>query len=317
MTIDGAVLEGAEIAGAFSGVPPEEREDLLKATVLMGVLARSATTDRFKVEELATEIRKIVSGTETSVGRVRAELEAKVEELLKAAQAGVQGMVMSAEQKALHGKELEEARARTAEEGRRFEDRVGDSLAEIASHFGVELERVGESYGKSGKKGDFVIKFEEGDVVFEAKKPKSPADGKQKWYTKKEIMEELVPAVKNRGAGYGIFITGDTASLPREILGLGVIGDGPYMACATEEDGRPLPKILHIVCQMARARMAIQNAQAADVEVAKIEQSCKEALDALNGARRKCKSIRDAANSVEADAIDRIEALLKAILDSL
>ncbi|MDD9813881.1 MAG: hypothetical protein OXU37_06415 [Thaumarchaeota archaeon] len=313
VALNNVILEDAEVARAFGKVPEAEREGFLRNVVLMGILARNATTDEFKVEELATEIRRIVSGTETSVDKVKVALEAKVEELLKVAQASIQGMVMSAEQKEAQRKELEEAKSRTAEEGRKFEQHVGDDLAEIASHFGVEIEHVGESYGKQGKKGDYVIKFEEGDVVFEIKKDKVPA----KRYSKKEIMDELVPAVRNRDAGYGIFITKSIEGLPREILVLGVVGDGPYMACGLEEGGLPLPKILPIVCQMARARMAIQNAQATEVGVARIEASCKEALDALNGARRKCKSIRETATAVETDAIDRIESLLKAILGSL
>jgi len=313
VVLNNVVLEDAEIARALDRVPEADRADFLRAAIRMGILARNATTDGFKVEELATEIRRIVSGTEANVDRIKSALEAKVEELLKVAQANIQGMVASAEQKGAHLEELEEARSRTAEAGRRFEQDVGDRLAEIASHFGVEIEHVGESYGKEGKKGDYVIKFEEGDVVFEIKKDKVPA----KRYSKREIMEELVPAVRNRNAGYGIFVTRSVEGLPREILALGVVGDGPYMACGLEEGGRPLPKILPIVCQMALARMAIQNAQADGVGVARIEASCKEALDALNGARKKCKTIRDAATSVEADAIDKVESLLKAVLDSI
>lgn len=317
VTISDAVLRGAEIASAFGGVPEGEREDFLRNAVLMGILARSATTDGFKVEELATKIRAIVSGTETNVNVIKASLEATVDGLLKGTEARVQSMMAQAGQRAESLEELEEARSLTAQAGREYEQEVGDRLCEIASHYGVEIDHVGESYGKSGKKGDYVIKFDEGDVVFEIKKTKESADKKQKRYTKKEIMDELVPAVRNRDAAYGIFITRDVASLPQEILALGTIGGGPYMACGTEEDGRPLPKILHIVCQMARLRMAIQNAQATDVEVAKIGESCREALDALNGARRKCKSIRETATAVETDAIDRIESLLKAVLSSL
>ena len=317
VTIDGVALKSAEIAGAFGEVPEAEREDFLKNAVLMGILARNATTDRFKVAELATEIRRIVSGTETNVDKIKASLEATIDGLLKEAEARVQGMMAQAGQRAEGLEELEEVKSRTAQAGRAYEQEVGDRLCEIASHCGVEIDHVGESYGKSGKKGDYVIKFEEGDVVFEIKKTKESADKRQKRYTKKEIMEELVPAMRNRDAAYGVFITRDVASLPQEILALGTVGGGPYMACGTEEGGRPLPKILHIVCQMARLQMAIQNAQAADVEVAKIKASCKEALDALNGARRKCKSIRETATAVETDAIDRIESLLKAILGSL
>lgn len=318
VTITDAVLKGAEIAGAFANVPEGEREDFLRNAVLMGILARSATTDGFKVEELATKIRAIVSSTETNTDKIRQALEAKVEELLKVAQANVQGMVMSAEQKAADRKELEGVKSRTSQAGRDYEQTVCDELSKIASVCGAHSENVGDVDGKSGKKGDCLIQFDEGRVVFEVKKGTEPdADGKRKRFTVRDVKAELTEAVKNRGADYGVFVTRDIASLPKEIHAIGTVGGDQYMACGLEDDGNPLPKVLQIVCQMARIRMAAQNVQSPTINAARIKRSCAEAQDALRDTLKNCKNIHAATNKMENDTLSRIGDSLEGVLGAL
>lgn len=318
VTIDGVALKSAEIAGAFGEVPEAEREDFLKNAVLMGILARNATTDRFKVAELATEIRRIVSGTETSVDKIKSELEAKVEELLKAALASIHSMAMSAEQKEAQRKEVEGIKSRTSQAGRDYEQAVCDELSEIASVYGAHSENVGDVDGKSGKKGDCLIQFDEGLVVFEVKKGTEPdADGKRKRFTIREVKAELIEAVKNRGADYGVFVTRDVASLPKEIHTIGAVGGGQYMACGLEDDGNPLPRILQIVCQVARIRMAAQSSQSPAINAARIETSCTQAQDALNDTIKICKNIQAATTRMEGETLKRVEGSLCEILAAL
>lgn len=98
---------------------------------------------------------------------------------------------------------------KTPIKGGRFEDEISEQLSSITQPFGDIFEYKGNTTGRGGKKGDFIILIE-GDeskkIVLEAK----DALGK----SKNEIEEDVEDSIKNRSAKFGIFLFKSEEQIP-------------------------------------------------------------------------------------------------------
>jgi len=111
-----------------------------------------------------------------------------------------------------------------------FEDLVYSELERLAGGYGDIISPVGKEIGKSGKKGDIVIDIE-GDekkrIVIECKDSSINST--------KAVKDDIIEAMKNRNATFGIFLFSDSENMPREYCPL-KITDSYIITCGGKEN---------------------------------------------------------------------------------
>lgn len=319
--LNDVILDDPETVRAFDEIPAPERERFLKDAIRVGVLARIAASDGSQTENLASMIQKTmiraVDDTNKFCQDTKQSLETTISDSLKRTETAITDQLNRFAQGATTLDTMLKAKSRTTQGGREYEDLVGKVLFEIACNNDAAVEHTGDTPDKLGKKGDYVIEFKEGRVVFEIKGTEKDPDKKRPSISTRKAQEEIVAAIKNRDADYGIFVAKDAASLPKEIDAIGRLGKGPYVACGMEIDGRPVPAILRTACHMAMIEMAAKKLAPQTINTKNIEASCREAADALNAAIKNCRNIHAATTKIEEDALKRIDDSLREILGTL
>lgn len=315
------VIDDPEIARAFDEIPAPERETFLKNAVRVGILARTAASDGSQTENLASTIQKTmiraVDDTNKFCQDTKQSLETTITDSLKRTETAINDQLNRFAQGSTTLNTMLKAKSRTTQGGREYEGLVGRTLLEIAQNNDATMEHTGDTPDKLGKKGDYLIEFKEGRVVFEIKSTEQDPDEKRSPISLRKAKEEITSAIKNRNADYGIFVAKDAASLPKEIDAIGRLGKGPYMACGMEIGGRPVPAILRTACHMAMVEMAAKKLAPQTVNTKNIEASCREAEDALNTAIKNCRTIHAATDKIENEALGRINDSLRKILSTL
>lgn len=96
--------------------------------------------------------------------------------------------------------------------GGKFEEQIESVLVRITNAYGDSVECVGDTKGRRGKKGDFVIRVD-GDetrkIVVECKDSSG--------YTHRKVVDELEGAMENRHAQFGIFLFNSADQIPKQM----------------------------------------------------------------------------------------------------
>jgi len=96
--------------------------------------------------------------------------------------------------------------------GREFEEEVYDKLEGLAHVYEDVIDHVGESSSKHGKKGDIIIKVNGDDkkkIVIECKNAR--------YSSAKKVRTEMIEAMENRNACYGIFLFSTKDCIPSNL----------------------------------------------------------------------------------------------------
>lgn len=206
---------------------------------------------------------------------------------------------------------------RSTHKGEEFEARVGELISESGIGPFDEVEHTGEREGvlEDNKKGDFVIRTEEGyTIVIEAKD----------WtggLSKNKIQSELDEAVRNREADAGLLVSRNASASPETHIGWFHEFDPQrsFVALGQDPDDEIHPAFFKFAYNWARIRaQQAQTELASGVDegwVASKLERLKEDVDDLQSMRDQAKNIQGAAEELESELHDKEAELLETISD--
>ncbi len=318
---DNVVINNEKIARAINEIKADERVKFVERAIEQHLFATDIAGDRAKIDSLGKTVKLHTADMEMSIEKAKNMIvqsiidgETAVKGNLDVSTEAIKNLIDKVESNIIKEREMERIKSKTGLAGLSYQENVGCLIREIASFEVVPFEDVSRKTGKIDTKGDFIIDFKEGRVVFEVKKGAEPNQkGNQKKITFKEATNEISGAVKNHDAEFGVFIAKDITTLPKEIDTIGILR-GPYIAYGMENNGVPLPEILKVVCQIARIKMAAKKTAPMEVNIVKIEELCTTAQYDIIKAFKKCKDIENDTKELETSLLKNIEQTLDDIL---
>jgi len=188
-----------------------------------------------------------------------------------------------------------EALNQTTAKGRTFEEEVVLGLQGWAQHVGAQLEHV----GTDNRPGDVTVRFDEHGlapltIVIEARDRQSPKG-------RKAISDIMGPAMSERSAGAGIYLSRERQGLAGEIgdWAEGQCGNGCFVACTFEHLITAI-RFLAVYKKLSDLRTTQQ-----DVDGPTITNQLnrmRTALDRIKNINRKSNDIRGSAAEIESEA---------------
>jgi hypothetical protein len=206
----------------------------------------------------------------------------------------------------------EEARQKSTQKGRDFEDVCEDLLGNVVrSHKSDVFQRTTTVKGQitNSKKGDFIVDVagkSESRFVIEAKD----------WdnLTLPKINQEIDEALKNRGAKFGVFVARWNEAMPSSVGCFNYYNDDRVVCSLGSKDDEVLhEEILQAAYCWARANVLRKSASCDKVDFDLIDNNLnqiKSHLDLFNTIKNHCANITTSSNKI-VGATDDIEAKIK------
>lgn len=207
--------------------------------------------------------------------------------------------------------EIEELKSKGTAKGREFENVVYDFMQEVCSYSEDTVSPTGDVSSGSGKVGDLIVDVD-GDmnkrIVIECKDKKKQS--------KMGTHKEIVKALHNRNAKFGIFLFENSELMPREFRNLGNIKiTDSYIVTSYDKEN------LYLSYRLAKIFLRRKNAgedisEQVIIEIKKIEENLKLVKDI----QQKAKNITTAVGSITENSkivYDSIESGVKRIESSI
>ncbi len=304
------VIDNGKIAAAINKIDTDSRIEFIERAIDVYLSAIDISGEGAKIEFLGEKVKAHTITMMTNVEDVRQAMkqaiedsEKRVKDNLEQSDDTLRKFLNEAIEKLSTFGSREHERSPT-DAGKEYENLVAHMIRDIASTMDVPFRRVGTKSAKENRKGDCIVDFKEGRVVFEIKNRKDMSP--------EYVMDEISKAVKNHDANFGVFIARNVEDLSN-VDTIGTLGE-QYMACGMEKVGVELPGILKMVCQMACIKMAAKRTSSTAINKMEIERVCEEAKRDMIKALGKCTNIENAASSLKYELLKNVNQSLAEIL---
>jgi hypothetical protein len=232
------------------------------------------------------------------------ELNSKIKEMREQELKDIRDVVLQAEAVA-------EEKEKGTSKGFEFEDIVYESLVDMSSSFEDIVKTVGETTGKSNKKGDILVDID-GDertrIVVECKDASK--------YTAKKTIEEINAAIDNRNAAFGIFLFSDHEKIPNQFNSVKVTDS--YIITYMDNEN------LHFAYRLARSILKRSKTNCSEIDTSLISAEVKrieEMIENINTMQSKTTQIINSGNYLKTElqklydgahiSISKIDSLMR------
>ena len=211
---------------------------------------------------------------------------------------------------------LAQQKLKDPKKGEEFEEYCADLLANIAKANGDIVDDKHDVPGDvpSSKKGDYVYNVQDlhKSIVLDMK------DYTSKLSLRKDCLEMLDIAMKNRGSEYGILVSKRQSALPKQVGMFQEYGNKLIIALTADDDEDALTEdeILTIAIKWARQRL---RSESGSIDPSKIVEKMKNIeiqIKRFSGIKTKCSGIASTSEAIKSD-LDEIESEIKNNLEEV